>query len=149
MSDRAWMYIGYTSQKVWTEEWLTKTKGFVRATFPNGQKLSCCPCARCDNYKKRDELEMSKDLQKFGFTPSYTVWTLHGESAQRARAEMVHRRTDEHGTGTANMVQDFDDARDSDEEMEESAKAFTKMLESSKHPLHGTLSFVSWMPSHK
>jgi hypothetical protein len=27
MSDRAWMYTSYTSQKVWTEEWLTKTKG--------------------------------------------------------------------------------------------------------------------------
>ena len=78
---------------------------------------------------------MSKDLQKFGFTPGYTVWALHGESAQRVRAE-VRRRTDEHGTGTADMVQDFDDARDLDEEMEESAKAFTEMLESSKRPLH-------------
>ena len=54
---------------------------------------------------------MSKHLQKFGFTPGYTVWTLHVESAQRARAEDRHR-TDEHGTGTADMVQDFDDARD-------------------------------------
>ena len=46
MSDRAWMYIGYTSQKVWTEEWLTKTKGFVRAAFANGQRTTWCPCAR-------------------------------------------------------------------------------------------------------
>ena len=84
-----------------------KTKGFVRAAFANGQELSWCPCARCDNYKKRDELEMSKDLQKFGFTPGYTVWTLHGESAQRARAEVVRRRTDEHGTGTIDMLQDL------------------------------------------
>ena len=43
MNDRAWMYTGYTSQKVWTKEWLTKTKGFVRAAFANGQKLSWCP----------------------------------------------------------------------------------------------------------
>ena len=49
---------------------------------------------------------------------------------------MVHCHTDEHGTGMEDMVQDFDDARDSDEEMEESAKAFTKMLESLKRPLH-------------
>ena len=49
---------------------------------------------------------------------------------------MVRRCTDEHGTGTADMVQDFDGAQDSDKEMEESAKAFTEMLESSKHPLH-------------
>ena len=136
MSDRPWMYTGYTSQYVWTEEWLTKTKGFVRAAFANGQKLSWCPCVRCDNYNQRDELQMSKHLQKFGFTPGYTAWTLHGGSAQCVRAEVVRRRTDEHGTGIADMVQDFDDAWDSDKEMEESAKAFTEMLESSKRPLH-------------
>ena len=79
---------------------------------------------------------MSKDLQKFGFTPDYTVWTFHGESAQCARAEVVCRRTDEHGTRMEDLVQDFDDARDSDDEMEESAKAFNEMLESSKRPLH-------------
>ena len=62
MSDHVWMYTGYTRQNVWTEEWLTKTKGFVRAAFANGQEFSWCPCDRCDNYKKRDELEMSKDL---------------------------------------------------------------------------------------
>ena len=49
---------------------------------------------------------------------------------------MIRRRTDEHGTGIEDMVQDFDDARDSDNEMEESAKAFYEMLESSKRPLH-------------
>ena len=79
---------------------------------------------------------MGKHLQKWGFTPDYTVWTFHGESAQRTRAEVVRRRTDEHGTGINDMVQDFDGARDLDEEMEESAKAFNEMLESSKHSLH-------------
>ena len=34
------------------------------------------------------------------------------------------------------MVQDFDDAQDEDDEMEESANAFYAMLESSKRPLH-------------
>ena len=136
MSDRAWIYTGYTSQYVWTKEWLTKTKGFVRAAFANDQEFSWCPCDRCDNYNQREELQMSKHLQKFGFTPGYTVWTLHGESAQRARAEVVRRCTDENGTGMEDMVQNIDDARDSDEEMEESAKAFTEMLESSKRPLH-------------
>ena len=79
---------------------------------------------------------MGKHLQKWGFMPDYTVWTFHGESAQRTRGEVVRRRTDEHGTGIEDMVQDFDDARDSDDEMEESAKAFNDMLESSKRPLH-------------
>ena len=136
MSDRAWMYTGYTSHYVWTEEWLTKTKGFGRSAFANGQKFSWCPCVRCDNYNMRDKLEMSKDLQMFGFTHGYMVWTFHGESAQRDRVEVDHHRTGDHGTGMENMVQDYDDARDSDEEMEESAKAFNEMLESSKRPLH-------------
>ena len=92
---------------------------------------------------------MGKHLQKSGFTLDYTVWTFHGESAQRDRAKVDRRRTDEHGTGMENMVQDFDDARDSDEEMEESAKAFNEMLESSNVRSTSTLSFVSWMPSHK
>ena len=60
----------------------------------------------------------------------------HGESAQHARAEVVRRRTNEHGTGIEDMVEDFDNAQDSDDQMEESAKAFNEMLESSKHPLH-------------
>jgi hypothetical protein len=130
------MYTGHTSQKDMTDEWLTKTKGFVRAAFANGQRKTWCPCVRCDNYHKRTELEMSKHLQKWGFTPAYTVWTFHGESAQHARAEVGHRRIDEHGTGIEDMVEDFDDARDSDNQMGESAKAFNDMLGSSKRPLH-------------
>ena len=79
---------------------------------------------------------MGKHLQKWGFTPDYTVWTFHGESSQRTRAKVVHRRTDEHGTRIEDMVLDLDDAQDSDDEMEEYAKAFQEMLESSQCPLH-------------
>ena len=107
MSDRAWMYTGHTGQNKWSTEWFTKTKGFVRAAFANGQRKTWCPCLRCGNWEKRTEAEMGKHLQKSGFTPDYTVWTFHGESAQRDRAEVDRRRTDEHGTGMENMVQDF------------------------------------------
>ena len=62
------------------------------------------------------------------------IWDV--TSAQRAKAEALHRCTDEHGTRMQDMVQDFDDARYSDDEMEEFAKAFNEMLESSKRPLH-------------
>ena len=79
---------------------------------------------------------MGKHLQICGFMPGYTVWTFHGESAQRTRDEVLRRRTDDYGTGIEDMVNDFDDARNEDEEMEESAKAFYAMLESSKRPLH-------------
>ena len=64
------------------------------------------------------------------------MWTFHGESAQCAKAKVLCRGTHEHGTGMQDIVRDFDDARDSDDEMEESAKAFNEMLDSSKRPLH-------------
>ena len=47
------------------------------------------------------------------FMLDYTVWTFHGESAQRTSAEVVRRRTNENGTGIEDMVPDFDDAWDS------------------------------------
>ena len=100
MSDRAWMYTGHPSQKEMTKEWFVKTKEFVKAAFANGQERNYCPCPRCDNYKKTTEAVMIKHLQRRGFKPNYTVWTFHGESIQRTRAEVVRRRTDEHGTGS-------------------------------------------------
>ena len=42
---------------------------------------------------------------------------------------VIRRRTDEYGTGIEDMVQDFDDVRDSEDEMEESVKVFYEMLE--------------------
>ena len=69
--------------------------------------------------KRRQRLKWANTCRKSGFTPDYTAWTFHGESAQRDRAEVDHRRTDKHGTRMENMVQDYDDARDSDKEMEE------------------------------
>ena len=108
----------------------------MKAAFANGQERNYCPCPGCDNYKKTTEAVMIKHMQRRGFKPNYTVWTFHGESIQRTRAEVVPRRTDEHGTGIKDMVQDFDDARASDDEMEESAQAFYEMLESSERPLH-------------
>ena len=134
--DRAWMYTGRPNQKEITNEWAMKTKEFLRAAFANGQRKTWCPCVRCDNYKQATEVDMGKHLQKWGYKPGYTVWTFHGESGGRRREEVVRQRTDEYGTGIEDMVQDFDDARDEDDEMEESAKAFYEMLESSKRPLH-------------
>jgi hypothetical protein len=89
------MYTGHPNQKEMTNEWFIKTKGFLRAAFANGQRKTWCPCVRCDNYGQKTEVEMGKHLQKWGFTPDYTVWRYHGESVERRREEVVRRCTDE------------------------------------------------------
>ena len=43
MSDRAWMYTGHTSQEDMTDEWLTKTKGFVRSAFQMAREKPGAP----------------------------------------------------------------------------------------------------------
>ena len=84
-----------------------------------------------------------------GFTLGYTFWTFHGESAQHNRDKDLSRCTDDYGTGIEDMVNDFDDARNKDEEMEESSKAFYAMLESSKRPLHEHTKISQLDASHK
>ena len=136
MTDREWMYTGHHSQRDMTDEWLSKTYEFVDTAFSKGQPKTWCPCTKCKNYSRQTKDVMGKHLQMRGFTPGYTLWTFHGESAQRNRDEVLRRCTDDYGTGIEDMVNDFDDARNKDEQMEESAKAFYAMLESSKRPLH-------------
>ena len=63
-------------------------------------------------------------LSQEGFYAILYSMDISWQSDQRTRAEVVRRCIDEHGSGMQDMVQDFDDARDSDNEMEESTKAF-------------------------
>ena len=57
---------------------------------------------------------------------------------ERSREEVVRRRTDDNVTGIADMVADFNDAREegTEEEPEESARAYLEMLNSSQQPVH-------------
>ena len=137
MNDRAWMCTGHPSQKDMTEEWLTKTEDFLEVAFSAGQPKTWCPCTRCKNYSWQTKDVMGKHLQMRGFMPDYTLWSFHGESAQRDRHEVVRQRIEDCGTGIEDMVDDFNDARHEDDELEETVKAFYAMLESSKLPLHG------------
>ena len=137
MGDRAWMYTGHPSPDGMTVEWVMKTNEFVEAAFASGKRKSWCPCLKCKNDIEQSNKTMGKHLQKHGFKTGYTRWTFHGEP-ECSREEVVRRRTDDNGTGIADMVADFNDAREegSEEEPEESARAYLEMLNSSQQPLH-------------
>ena len=92
---------------------------------------------------------MGKHLQKSGFTPDYTVWIYHGESAQRDRAEVDRHRTDEHGTGMENMVQDYMMLGIRTRRWRNLQRPSMKCWSLENVRSMSTLSFVSWMPSHK
>ena len=149
MSARVWMYTSHTSRKDMTIEWLTKTKGFLRAAFANGQRTTCCPCAGCNNWHKRTEDEMCKHLQKRGFTPDYTVWTFHGESTQRARAEALRRRTNEHGTRCKTWCKTLMMLRTRTMRWRNLQRPSMKCWSLQNILSTSILSFVRWMPSHK
>ena len=137
MDDHEWMYTGHPSQAGMTTEWVTKTNEFVEAAFARGQRKSWCPCLKCRNGTEQSKKTVCVHLQKHGFKRGYTRWTLHGEP-ECSREEVVRRRTDNNGTGIVDIVADFNDAREegSEEEPEESARAFLEMLNSSQQPLH-------------
>ena len=79
-----------------------------------------------------------RDLYKHGFVANYTHWIYHGEG-DRIREEVVRPRLEEYD-GDARMA-DFHDARfveglEEEEDLEETAKAFLAMLDSTQKPLH-------------
>ena len=133
MDDREWMYTVHPSQAGMTTEWVTKTNEFVEAAFARGQRKSWCPCLKCRNGIEQSKKTMCVHLQKHGFKCGYTRWTLHGEP-EHSREEVVHQRTDNNGTEIVDIIADFNDAREegSEEEPEESARAFLEMLNSSQ-----------------
>jgi hypothetical protein len=144
MDDREWMYTGHSSQSDFTTEWMMKTNDFLELAFGESAKgafLVLCPCKRCANRKRKNKVDMGKHLLKNGFTPDYTRWVHHGE-AHRLREEVVRPRVEDFdpAAGVADMLDDFHEAQytkgRTEEEMEETAKAFYDMMSSAQKPLH-------------
>ena len=137
MSDREWMYTGRPTERLMTEEWMTKMCEFLDHAFARGVRRTWCPCSVCRNQKERRQEEMGKHLVRNGFVAGYYVWTFHGESA-RARAEVVREDADDYDTGVVDMIDDFHDAQVPPfaEQPEPTAKTFYDMLEAARQPLH-------------
>jgi len=144
MDDREWMYMGRTSQKDFSLEWIEKTEAFLEQAFDRakGARTTWCPCDKCANTRKRTKEVMIQHLCKYGFTADYTQWVYHGE-ADCTREEVVRPRVegyDDDG-GVGHMLDDYGEAHFGEgfmeEEPEETAKAYYDMLSSAQKPLHG------------
>jgi hypothetical protein len=107
----------------------------------HGHLLVWCPCTKCDNKRRVSKEDMGRHLLYNRFTKEYIVWIYHGE-AHRMREEEVRPRLEvcDDDVGVVDMLKDahqalFNDTGDQ-EAMEEEAKFFYKMIESTKIPLH-------------
>jgi hypothetical protein len=56
-----------------------------------------CPCSRCTNALCEDKGTLTLHLCKFGFMPSYEVWTHHSESIHQRTASVVEEEDDKRG----------------------------------------------------
>jgi hypothetical protein len=155
MDNRGWMYDGRISQWNYTDEWGEKTEQFVDRAFaiPSRPIRVWCPCSKCANQKAQDKETMSMHLIKFGFTPSYRIWTYHGEKAKkRARKEVRQiQPRGEYDTGFDRCLENLANGNvpesphvevetpqdaETSEDPEENTKEYYEALFASQKPLH-------------
>jgi hypothetical protein len=123
---------------------MNNTNDFLNHAFGKPAKGHClvlCPCTKCANRRRVNQVDMGKHLMKHGFTPDCTRWVHHGE-AHHTREEVVRPRLEAYDddVGVANMLDDihqaqFTEAREQ-EEMEATAQLFYDMMDSTQKPLH-------------
>jgi hypothetical protein len=120
-----------------TDEWIHKTNDFLEEALwalAVGTSVMWCPCSSWANKKRKTKKVMGQHLCKYGFTPDYTRWILHGE-AHHMRDEVVRQHIDECEAdgGIGDMLDDYHAAHfgegPQEEEPEATAKAFYDMLE--------------------
>jgi len=107
------MYTGRPSQAAMTDEWIQKTNDFLEGAWgqAEGASVLWCPCRSCANKKRKTKKVMGQHLCKYGFTPDYTQWILHGE-AHRMRDEVVRQRINDCDAdgGVGDMLHDYHEA---------------------------------------
>jgi hypothetical protein len=109
------MYTGRRSQTDFTNEWMNNTNDFLNRAFGKAAKGHClvlCPCTKCANRRRVNQVDMGKHLVKHGFTPDYTRWVHHGE-AHRMREKLVRPRLEAYDddVGVADMLDDVHQAQ--------------------------------------
>jgi hypothetical protein len=103
--DHNWMYNGWNKGGDHSDEWMIKTTAFLDHAFSR-TKMVRCPCNGCQNMRcLEDKIEMAKDLCKYGFMPSYEVWTFHGEKSTQA----IEEEEEDYSTGVDRMDEMLED----------------------------------------
>ncbi|GJR46354.1 transposon, En/Spm-like, transposase-associated domain protein [Tanacetum coccineum] len=150
--DREWMYNkaddGYLSTT-----YRTKVESFLDYAFSNEEYVDKdrikCPCAKCNNKPFKTRNDVKFHLLKEGFTPDYTSWWAHGETASRFQhdGQSSTPMEDDDVDGCTQMVMDAigptifnsESNSNSDPSNEQapnpSAKGFYDMLAATDEPL--------------
>ena len=69
MSDRAWMYTGHTSQNKWSAEWFTKTKGFCKPDLQMAKRKPGAPVSGAAIGKRRQRLKWANTRRRVVLRP--------------------------------------------------------------------------------
>ncbi|KAL9668530.1 hypothetical protein QQ045_006064 [Rhodiola kirilowii] len=82
--ERRWMYEARAHGESYTNAvFIAGVNNFIETAVSKGYLASNntmrCPCTKCKNRRFINIRMMEEHLYKYGFTPNYFNWTLHGE----------------------------------------------------------------------
>jgi hypothetical protein len=79
MTNREWMYSGWSRGKAPSNEWIENTNNFLDRAFSMVSLVENdtikCPCALCRNYVRHKRFDVEMHLCKHGFREDYREWT--------------------------------------------------------------------------
>jgi hypothetical protein len=79
-NDRQAMYDRFSDKGAHPVEWFDIAKNYLKPAFAGDRHEVKCMCNRCQNRRMLSESEMSDQIAKQGFMPSYMVWHQHEEA---------------------------------------------------------------------
>lgn len=147
MSDREWMYRRIAEDGIGVSDEFRKGVGeflVFAMDHVNARGKIRCPCSDCGNMKLKDLGDVKGDLFTYGFKANYVKWIHHGESFVEQRKDQPERMNimfDGQSMVIDAAGPDFqwdsvDNNRTPEEEPNESAKGFYKLLRDSEVPIY-------------
>ena len=84
-ADRGWMYNVEATDRFLSDIFCSNLDVFLDFAFSNKAFVDNnrikCPCLECDNKHFKTRNDVMFHLYEKGFTPNYTTWFAHGETA--------------------------------------------------------------------